>query len=229
MTFVFHFPKKEIHFRTHRDIVHMCHMNFGTLEKAKIISTLFKRGSATLTEMKELQLPVPDETWTKATERIFQIFSLKVNESADDAAAMIELHNFDIGHLPAHLYAQHEVWNILIPRMNYRELLNVFKTLHSLNMLKATDPSLKKMSIALGNNNLIKASDVHPMEIYSVLKSYEKNERYNESIKVCTVHSSISFSSVNMVKSQAEFMTVGLVKQQKNIVSPLLNPKCFFF
>lgn len=169
----------------------MCHMKFGTNDatndKAAIIATLFKRGSATIAELKALQSTAPDETWSKAIQRILQIFSLKVNESAADASEMIKLHNFELGHLPVHLYSKHQVWNILMPKMNYRELLKVFQTLHSFNMLKANDPLLKNMATSLGDNNLIKASNVHPMEIYSVLKSYEKNERYNESVKVCVI------------------------------------------
>ncbi len=162
-------------------------MKFGSADsndKARIIATLFKPGTATITDLTALQATMPDDTWPKALQRIFHICSLKVNESATDAAEMIKLHEFDIGHLPAHLIGQPQVWDILIPKMNYRELLKVFPTLHMLNMLKATDPLLKKVSVALGNNNLIRASEVHPLEIYAVLKLYEKNERYNESVKV---------------------------------------------
>lgn len=166
----------------------MCHIKFGSTEtsdKAKLVATLFKRGSETITELKELQLTVSDESWPKAIRRIYQICSLKVNESAADAAEMIKLHNFEVGHLPVHLISQHQIWDILIPKMNYRELLTVFQTLHTLNMLNPTDPLSKKMAMYLGSDELIKASNMHPLEIYPILKSYQKNERYNESIKVC--------------------------------------------
>lgn len=184
------FSNKKLIFRTHRDIIHMCHIKFGSADmndKAKLVATLFKRGSETITELKELQSTVSDETWSKAIRRMYQICSLKVNESAADAAEMIQLHDFEVGHLPAHLISHHQIWDILIPKMNYRELLNVFQTLHTLNMLNPTDPLATKMGSSLGNGELIKASGMHPLEIYRVLKSYQKNERYNETIKVCSI------------------------------------------
>lgn len=165
----------------------MCHMKFGSTDqndKAKVVATLFKRGSATITELREINASATDETWPEAIKRIVEICSLKVNESATDAAEMIKLHNFEMGHLPVHLISQPQVWDILIPKLNYRDLLKVFQTLHSLNMLKPTDSIAKKVSMSIGNANLIKASNMHPLEILPVLKSYEKNERYNESIKV---------------------------------------------
>lgn len=109
---------------------------------------------------------------------------MKVNESAADAAEMVKLHNFEVGHLPVHLIAQPAVWDILIPKMNYRELLKVFQTLHSMNMLTSTDDLSKKMCQSLGNNELIKASNMHPLEIYAVAQLYNKNNRYSEHVKV---------------------------------------------
>lgn len=165
-------------------------MKFGSTQesdKARLIATLFKSGSETITELNEIQPTVADEAWPKAIRRIYEICSLKVNESAADAAEMIKLHNFEVGHLPAHLISQHQIWDILIPKMNYRQLLKVFPSLHTLNMLNPTDPLSKKMCQALGNNDLIKASSIHPMEIYAVWKSYQINERYNETVKVMFV------------------------------------------
>lgn len=163
----------------------MCHMKFGATDqsdKAKIVSTLFKRGTATVNEIKDLESA--DTTWPLAIKRIAEICSLKVNESATDAAEMIKLHHFEVGHLPSHLISQPKVWDILIPKLNYRELLKVFQTLHSLNMLKTNDSLSKKVSMSIGNANLVKAAGMHPLEILPVLKSYEKNERYNEFLKV---------------------------------------------
>lgn len=174
-------------YRTHRDIIHMCHMKFGSTEqsdKAKIIATLFKRGTETITELKELDAVSNDSSCPEAIKRTMEICSLKVNESAADAAEMIKLHNFEVGHLPSHLISQPKVWEILIPKLNYRELLKVFQTLHTLNMLKPNDAVAKKVSMSCGNANLIKSSSMHPLEILAVLKSYEKNERYNEFVKV---------------------------------------------
>ncbi|XP_037037205.1 60 kDa SS-A/Ro ribonucleoprotein [Bradysia coprophila] len=175
-----------MHGWTHCDIIRMCHLKFDETtenDKAKVIATLFKRSTATITDLKAQQATVPDENWPEAIKRIYQICSLKVNESASDAAEMIRLYNFDIEQLPIHLISQIEIWDILIPTMSYRDVLKVLQTLHSLNMLKPDDALLKKMSGPLGNSNLIKASNMHPLEIYSICKSYEKNERYNETVK----------------------------------------------
>lgn len=166
----------------------MCHLKFGDApdnEKAKIIGTLFKRSTATITDLKGEQTNVSDENWPASVKRIYRICSLKVNESASDAAEMIRLYNFDIEQLPSHLISQSEVWDILIPKMSYREVLKVFQTLHTLKMLKPDDALLKKMCTSLGNSTLIQASNMHPLEIYAICKSYEKNERYNETVKVC--------------------------------------------
>lgn len=165
----------------------MCHVKFGSIEendKAQLIATLFKSGTQTITDLKALRTTKPDDMWPPAIRRIFHICSLKVNESAGDAAEMIQLHNFDLQQLPVHLVTQHEVWDVLIPKMKYGDLLKVFQMLHAMNMLKANDPLAKKMSLSLGNNNLIKSSKTHPWEIFAVLKLYEKNQRYNESINV---------------------------------------------
>lgn len=169
----------------------MSHMNFGQTDKAKIINTLFKRGS-TISEQLQITAQTPLETKPEPIQRMFQICSLKVNESAADAAKLIRVHDFEMGHLPVHLISQPAVWDILLPKMNYRETLKVLLTLYSLNILNVGDPLSTRMCMSLVNNSSLKDSHIHPLEIYSILKLYEKNQRYNESVKVCGKYISCS-------------------------------------
>ncbi|KAJ6634946.1 RNA-binding protein RO60 [Pseudolycoriella hygida] len=163
---------------THANIIYLCHMKFGTDAKSQLISTLFKRGSESIAEQQSM------ETLPPAVRRFFDICSLKVNESATDAAEKIELHNFDADNLPVHLISQHQVWNKLLPKMEYRQLLKIFQTLHSLNLLKPKIPLYSTMCESLGSSQSIKKACMHPLEIYSIHNLYKKNARYNETIKV---------------------------------------------
>lgn len=166
----------------------MCHMKFDSPDKHNVIKTLFKKCTETINELSEL------DSIEAATLRVVEICKLKVNESPTDAAEIIKTHDFEMKHLPAHLICEHEVWEVLIPKLNFRELLIVFGTLHSLNMLKHSDSLSKKISTRIGDRNLIKSSNMHPLEILPVLKGYEKNERYNESVKVCLL-----FNTINII------------------------------
>lgn len=174
----------EIRFRTHRDIIHMCHMKFGITQendKATLLAALHKYGSGTIKDLRNLFSSASDETWPTPVQRILQICSLKLTKSATGAVDLIQtIPNFEIGHLPVHLISKPQIWEILIPKLNYRELLKVFPTL-----LKMTDPIIStKMSKSLKNKSLIKDANMHPFEIQPILKLYEKNERYNEYKKV---------------------------------------------
>lgn len=151
-------------------------------DKCKVIASLFKRGSETIVEFNE---QIQDPSMSEGVNRILRICNLKVNESPADAADMITLHNFEIEHLPAHLISQAQVWEILIPKLTYPQLLKILPSLHSLNMLRPTETVSKKLSMSIGNANLIAASGVHPLEVFAVSKLYEKNARYNEYVKVC--------------------------------------------
>lgn len=119
-------------------------------------------------------------------QRFYKIASLKVCESAADAAQTIKSNNLELEHAPSHFYDEPAFWLVIAPQLNYEQLLKTFLTLNDRNLLKVTDPLAKKYSLLIGRETLIKNSNVQPLQLLSILKGYSAKSRYSEPKKVRT-------------------------------------------
>lgn len=164
---------------THKDLITMCHVKFDENdEKLQIIKAMFNRGVKVLK-----QVETQEETQTEAMKRLCTIFRLKICENKLDAARMYIENNLEFEHIPAHMYNEPAFWDIVMPTLNYKQLVKIFLTLNDLNLLSNTDELSKKLASQLGKKKLI--TDIEPLQLLSVVTGYEKQKRYPEAIKVC--------------------------------------------
>lgn len=166
----------------HIDLIKLCHLKFQADEdRTQVIQSLFKKGWDVL---KENEQRINNGSLPEGMARLCHIIKFKVNESIPQALQMIGQHSFSVAYLPSHLYENAEVWEMIVPKMSYTELLKILPTLYSLNLLKEDTTLSKKICTAIGNQNIIAASKTHPIELLVLKKNYEKNIRYSEPVKV---------------------------------------------
>lgn len=116
-------------------------------------------------------------------ERLVTIARFKTCEDPKAAIEMINQHKLPVDLLPSHLQKSPEVLEALVPAMHYRTLLKQLWIIYDLNLLDSKNTLSKKVAFALANNKSLSAAKLHPFEIFSTWRLYEKNQRYLDSVK----------------------------------------------
>lgn len=116
--------------------------------------------------------------------RMKELLSFKVCESASDGAQIIKDQNLAFENIPAHLLHYGEIWNAILPKLTYTDILNSLSTMSNLNVLKETDAFAKNLTTKLGSMKLVAQSKLYPLFIYITKIAYERNKPYVEHIKV---------------------------------------------
>lgn len=168
---------------SHVDLIKMSHYKTDDLDRSKMIDSLFRRGVKTL-EDPEVQEETTNTIVYEGFKRLNYIYLLKIAENPKDAADLLKRHKFSWNFLPSHLIYNPVVWEGILANINYRDLLNFIQKLADTNLLNPNEEISKKISHTLGNLTLVTDAKLYPVEIYMVLKLYQKGMRYNDSRNV---------------------------------------------
>lgn len=164
----------------HADVMKLAHVKFEGEDKLAVRAAAFKHATQIIKAHEIANISPSLEGMT----RLLNIAKLKVCESPADAAKMISEHSLCIENVPAHLMSEIVVWEALLPRLNYIQIIQYLPFLNDHKLLKLNTPFVKSLCQALSNSTLVAESKVHPLNIFLALKQHDEQKRYHESVKV---------------------------------------------
>lgn len=172
---------------SHLDLIRLCHIK---VPDESVLTAIFQRGSKFSQQQEQQASQQTDSAATSSgvventgKQRLLLISRFKTCEDPNAAIEMINQHKLSVEMLPSHLQKSAEVLEALVPTMDYRTLLRQLWIMCDLNLLDSKHTLSKKVAFALANNKSLAAARLHPFEIFSTLKLYEKNQRYLDSVK----------------------------------------------
>lgn len=165
----------------HGDILKMAHVNFGAdLERQSILKAMLVRPHKFVYNNRE-----QTATMTDNQQFLYKVFRLRICEDVTEAKKIIaEDTRIVLAHVPTHFYNDPMVWQLLLARFTFREILRLFSTWHVLQLIGPETMLAKKVGTALCNQNLIESSKVHPLEVLALKRAYEKNEKFSWAVVV---------------------------------------------
>lgn len=164
----------------HADVLKLAHVKFEGEDKLAVRGAVFKHATQIVKAHEAANISPALE----GMNRLLNITRLKICESPADAAEMIRQHSLCIENVPVHLMMELVVWEALLPKLNYNQILQYLPFLNDNKLLKANTNFAKSLCQALGNTTLIAESKVHPLNIFLALKQHDDQKRYHESVKV---------------------------------------------
>lgn len=165
----------------HGDIIKMAHVKFGDDPERKLImKAMLVRPSQFVHSYRE-----QTATMTENQQFLYKVFRLRICEDVTEGKQIIaDDSRIVLAHVPTHFYHDPMVWQLLLPRLTFREILLLFPTLHVLQLIGPDTMLAKKVGTAFCNQNLIEQSKVHPLELLALKRAYEKNEKYTWAVMV---------------------------------------------
>lgn len=168
---------------SHVDLIKMSHYKTDDIDREKMIDSLFRRGVKTIEDL-EVQENTTSTIVYEGFKRLNSIYLLKIAENPKEAADLMKKYKFPWNFLPSHLIYNPVVWEGILANINYKDLLNFIPKLADTNLLNPNEEISKKISHTLGNLTLVTEAKLYPVEIYMVLKLYQKGMRYNDTKNV---------------------------------------------
>lgn len=181
--------KKQANGYSHLDLIRLCHIK---VPEDSVLKAVFQRGSkfAQMQQQQQQQQKDAEQPESSSSnqedkdkDRLILLARFKTCEDPKAAVEMINQHKLTVDMLPSHLQKSPEVLEALVPAMEYRTLLKQLWIMYDLNLLDSKNTLSKKVAFALANNKSLGAVKLHPFEIFSTWRLYEKNQRYLDSVK----------------------------------------------
>lgn len=110
--------------------------------------------------------------------RMKNLQKLKTNENVVTALESIRRNQFSLEQMPSHLLEKIQVWEVLLPNLSSRKLLNHFHTLKDLGFLNEDTPFTRTFLNVFGNPTKMKLEKICPIDLYIQKTLYKKNMRY---------------------------------------------------
>lgn len=170
---------------SHVDLIKMSHYKTDDLDRSKMVDSLFRRGVKTLEDPEVQQDLAANLAIYEGFKRLNYIYLLKISEVPKEASDLLKKHKFSWNFLPSHLIYNAVVWDGILSNISYRDLVYFVLKLADTNLLNSNEEISKKICHILGNLTLVENSKLYPVEIYMVLKLYQKGVRYNDKRNVC--------------------------------------------
>lgn len=144
-------------------------------DRERVLQFNFKNGQDYLKYLNGLDQPLGEGAL-----RMKALQQLKTNESTPDAVSKITENRFNLNQMPAALLERIEIWDVLLPHLTFRQLLDKLYTLKDLGFLNPDRRFAKKYVKALNNPNKCNAENprICPIYVFIMKRMYEKNERY---------------------------------------------------
>lgn len=165
----------------HKDLIALSHINMEKVELSCLHGALFKPAAKALVENENLE----PAKWKDplCQERLKKILELKTCKDPARACELIRSDKLSAGSVPSGLLRKPEVWQALIPQMNYSELLSCIFPLTDLKVIghRVLSGQLIK---EIGNVSSLKAAHVSPVTMLIHAKKLQTKKRYSEKKKV---------------------------------------------
>nr|CAI5834756.1 unnamed protein product [Callosobruchus analis] len=99
---------------------------------------------------------------------------LRSSKDPTDALPIINQLKATIHQVEPSLRKSADVWHAVLPNMHLSEVLHVLPKLYKLGFLKKETPTLSRINEALNSSDRVRASGVHPIEVFILMKNFEK-------------------------------------------------------
>ncbi|XP_059610291.1 RNA-binding protein Ro60 [Phlebotomus argentipes] len=164
---------------SHKDVINIAHPKIEDPQKVLIVKSVFQSGPRVLENAQENGSVANMDSYR----RLLLVVEFKNLQDPVKAAEMIRTHNFPFGYLPTHMWPFRQVWEELLHKMTYPELLEAMPRLTAMKMLKPSEALAKKYCTAVGNMETLRKSKMHPISVYAFLQLYRSKRRYTETHK----------------------------------------------
>ncbi|KAK3926459.1 60 kDa SS-A/Ro ribonucleoprotein [Frankliniella fusca] len=160
------------HSYTHRDLFKLCHIKTDDKAKGAIICYVMKGLEAAK------MLPDKDDPAVQRVLSYLQIIEdVKHQTDVHSCARLVEAHNLPKEIVPQQFFKSAEIWIALVPNMTLRDLLDSIIRLSCAGLLKPGQPLEARITDRLVDQTAIVESQLHPTEVYCVIKRYENHAK----------------------------------------------------
>ncbi|XP_028173081.1 60 kDa SS-A/Ro ribonucleoprotein-like [Ostrinia furnacalis] len=161
---------KARHGRSHKTLLRKCHLKIEPTDQAR--DAVVKYAIFGYKRAKQL---VGDKPGTKEVfDYIQKVEDIRHCEDPVAAAAMVTQHQFTLDHIPGHLITSQEVWNAVLPQFSLKELLYNIQRIHNMGFLTNDSTTTAILLSMLNNQDIIKKSNITPLEVYITMCNYKK-------------------------------------------------------
>lgn len=167
---------------SHGDLLKLAHVKFSAddnPERHMIFESMLIRPNRFIEKYQDQASTLPENV-----KFLYKVFRLRVCEDVAEAKRIISDADITLAHVPMHFYNESTIWEILLPKLSYREIIKIFPTLHILQLIKTNNSLSKKLAAAICNQDLISSGQVHPLELLALKRSYEENTRHKQAVLV---------------------------------------------
>lgn len=147
---------------SHRSILAYARFKIEDPEKNKIFNYLFAHGNKI----------VADEDSTAAYKKLCHYHQLKRAQTDDEVIEILKKKEFEykVEHLPSHALVSIPVWEVMLPTMNVKNILDSLPKFQGHKMLK-NEAFSKKVANVLGNYKF--KEKLNPFFVFFALRDYE--------------------------------------------------------
>ncbi|KAK4881562.1 hypothetical protein RN001_004881 [Aquatica leii] len=159
---------KGLHSWTHKDLIKLSHYKCDSV-CTRIVITYVLHGLA--------KAKLVAEGNTEATEIIALLSNaseLKRCENEKRVSELITLLHCNLKQVPSFFHHSPTIWEALIPEMSVSELITYLPKFYKLGFLKVNSTIQNQIVGILNNAEIIKKSEINPIEIFIALKNFEK-------------------------------------------------------
>lgn len=173
---------RQLYGLSHGDLIKLAHVKFSATdnpERHMIFESMLIRPNRFIEKYKDRT-----STMSENVKFLYKVLRLRICENVVEAQQLLSDDDIKLVHVPAHFYNQPIIWETLLPKLSYREIIKIFPTLHVMQLISTDNVLAKKLAAALCNRNLISSGQVHPLELLALKRSYEENVRHKLAVRV---------------------------------------------
>ncbi|KAM3966530.1 RNA-binding protein RO60 [Aphomia sociella] len=161
------------HGRSHKTLLRKSHVKIPANDHAR--DAVIKYAIFGFKRAKQL---LNDVEGTKEVLDYIQIVDeLRHCEDPIAASVLAEENKFSLDHVPGHLLTSQPIWNAILPQFSLRELLYNIQRIHNMGFLTKDSVTTLTIIKMLNNQELIKNSNVTPIEVYITMNNYKRKSR----------------------------------------------------
>ncbi|KAF5293979.1 hypothetical protein FQR65_LT10950 [Abscondita terminalis] len=159
---------KGFHSWTHKDLIKLSHYRCDSV-LTRIVIIYIMHGFAKAKMLAEGNTEA-DEIITLLS----KINELKRCEDEKRVAELVTILHCNLKQVPSIFHHSALVWEALIPNISISELITQLPKLYKLGFLKVNSRIQNKIIEILNNSELIRASEINPIEVFIGLRNFEK-------------------------------------------------------
>nr|CAH7755766.1 unnamed protein product [Callosobruchus chinensis] len=155
---------KSYHKWSHKDLIKLGHVKTDDAVKQVLMNyILHKKDNEDA-----------DEEAKKYLDLMKKSEQLRCFKDPKDALPIINELKATIDQVEPSLRKSADVWHAVLPNMQLSEVLHILPKLYKLGFLKKETPTLSRINEALNSSDRVRASGLHPIEVFIHMKNFEK-------------------------------------------------------